>query len=137
MAWETSERNILDRIVKWVNPTPKPGPDGSLCPTYHPGNGWWQWDDHRKLAYNDFNRVSINDLEEMFNDVKARIHPDHIIADQPFGDILGVEDEFAWRRVKVSDTEVLISVRKRDDNWYDFCLTVFTNHKASIGPDIS
>lgn len=133
MAYESHERNIIERIAIKVNPPITPEPPEGHCPKFSTGHGYWQYNSYERKAYNDFNTIRISDLEEMYDGIIQRMQDIHQVSSPPFGDIRGEEDDFMWRQVLVRGEKVLIAVRRRQDNWYDFCLIVFATHKG--GPD--
>jgi hypothetical protein len=136
MAWERHERVAIENIARRVNPIAKPKPDEKLCPTFHPGHGIWQYHAYEKMAYNELYNINANTLDNMFSEIQLRLHDKHYIDDQPFGDIRGEEDDFTWTQVLIGMYTCIISLRRRKDDYYDFCLTVFAKHEDT-GIDVS
>ena len=100
--------------------------------------GWRMFNSYRKLAFNEFDNIDELELADMYNEARVKIGNEYVISDQPFGQIRGEEDDFMWRQVLVNDVIVLIAVRLRNDDWYDFCLTIFTNYAFDPdNPDVS
>lgn len=126
------ERQILNTVLR-KHKASKPV-DGD-CPGFSTGHGYWQYDAHRKMAYNDFNKVTDYYLQQMFDEAAAQVEGHLVISDAPMVDI-GTEDEAEWKATSVYGKRVVISVRRREDNWYDFCLTLFATW-AITEPDVS
>lgn len=137
--WELHERGILERLKRKVNPN-VPAPEEGSCPKYSIGNGWNAFHSYRRLAANDFGRLSSARLEEMFEEAKSHVPSDRMVVDAPFPDDEYRGDtpvDFSTVAVRVSGYRVMIGVKYRPDKWYDFCLTIFTNFRDTDRPDIS
>lgn len=137
--WEQHERGILERLKRKVNPN-IPAPEDGSCPKYSTGNGWNVFHSYRRLAYNDFGRLSSARLEDMFEEAKSHVPSDRKVVDAPFPDDEYRGDtpvDFSTVAMQVSGYRVMIGVKYRPDKWYDFCLTIFTNFRDTDRPDIS
>lgn len=134
MAYSKHELNILRHIKKFVSPKLPKIP----CPKFQLGPGWWDFHAYKKEDYPSLFKIRLFQLESLYDVAIGKIPIDRHVVNHPYENKTeGEEDDFMWTEVLVRGTKVLISVKRRSDGWYDFCLTVFAQWNDTDGPDIS